>query len=332
MQQFRFEVVIERIRSDRSGLPLSLVLIELPTSRATPADFDFLGRVLSDRLRITDSVGLISARCVGVLLPDTPEAGAWKVASEVCEVYPTGEERPDCDVYVYSDESDTDFGGTEEDAVESNAQPPEIAKSLFDRATPRTKRVVDIFGAMSGLILTAPLSVLIAVAIKATSRGPAIYAQEREGLGGRRFRIYKFRTMRLGADRQQSKLRQHSEQDGPAFKMSHDPRTTRIGRFLRRTSLDELPQLLNVLRGEMSLVGPRPLPTGESLQCARWQRRRLSVAPGMTCIWQIWGRNTVPFDEWMRMDLQYVRRRSLSYDLLLLLKTPLAIVLQRGPR
>jgi lipopolysaccharide/colanic/teichoic acid biosynthesis glycosyltransferase len=219
------------------------------------------------------------------------------------------------------------------------AQPAETApvprgevQTLFHHATPTSKRLLDIVGATTGLVLGSPLFFAIAAAIKVTSRGPAIYSQEREGLGGRRFRIYKFRTMRLGADQQQPTLRQYSEQDGPAFKMRHDPRTTAVGRWLRRTSLDELPQLIKVLRGEMSLVGPRPLPTGESLQCVPWQRRRLSVAPGMTCIWQIWGRNTVPFEEWMRMDLQYVRRRSFGYDLRLLVKTPLAIVLQRGPR
>jgi lipopolysaccharide/colanic/teichoic acid biosynthesis glycosyltransferase len=309
-------------------------MIELPPGRATARDFDFLGRVLVDRLRITDTAGLISPRCVGVLLPDTSKSGAWKVASDICDVYPLGNERPDCDVYVYpADDSHSGIGETSDGEAADRARPPrDEIKSLFVHSTPGAKRLVDIVGAVMGLILAAPLFALIAAAIKATSRGPAIYRQEREGLGGRRFHIYKFRTMRLGADRQQSTLRQHSEQDGPAFKMSHDPRTTRVGRWLRQTSLDELPQLLNVLRGEMSLVGPRPLPTSESIQCARWQRRRLSVTPGMTCIWQIWGRNTVPFDEWMRMDLQYVHRRSFGYDLRLLLKTPLAIVVQRGPR
>jgi lipopolysaccharide/colanic/teichoic acid biosynthesis glycosyltransferase len=173
---------------------------------------------------------------------------------------------------------------------------------------------------------------VIAVVIKLTSRGPAFYSQEREGLGGRRFRIFKFRTMRLDADRMLAQLRQYSEQDGPAFKMSRDPRTTWIGRWLRKTSMDELPQLWNVLRGDMSLVGPRPLPIEESLKCSPWQRQRLAVLPGLTCTWQIVGRNTVPFDEWMRMDLQYVRRQSFLFDIELLLRTPTSLVLQRGPR
>jgi lipopolysaccharide/colanic/teichoic acid biosynthesis glycosyltransferase len=130
----------------------------------------------------------------------------------------------------------------------------------------------------------------------------------------------------------QSALLHHSEQDGPAFKMRDDPRTTWIGRWLRRTSLDELPQFWNVLCGEMSLVGPRPLPTLESLECLPWQRQRLWVVPGMTCIWQVRGRNTVTFDQWMRMDLQYSRRRSLLRDLQLIIATAPSIVLKRGPR
>jgi lipopolysaccharide/colanic/teichoic acid biosynthesis glycosyltransferase len=138
--------------------------------------------------------------------------------------------------------------------------------------------------------------------------------------------------MQLDADERQSALREHSVQDGPAFKMANDPRTTRIGRWLRAASLDELPQFLNVLRGEMSLVGPRPLPVHESLQCAPWQRQRLCVTPGMTCIWQVTGRNTVSFDEWMRMDLQYVRRRSFLCDMSLLLSTAPSVVVSRGPR
>jgi lipopolysaccharide/colanic/teichoic acid biosynthesis glycosyltransferase len=144
--------------------------------------------------------------------------------------------------------------------------------------------------------------------------------------------MYKLRTMRTDAEQRQAEYRSFSEQDGPAFKMTNDPRTTWIGRWLRATSIDELPQLWNVLGGEMSLVGPRPLPTQESRECLPWQRRRLWTAPGLTCIWQVQARNTVPFVEWMRMDLQYLKRRSLLCDLRLIAATPPAIVLKRRPR
>jgi lipopolysaccharide/colanic/teichoic acid biosynthesis glycosyltransferase len=318
------------MRTDRNGSPLAILIIELPADRATPDDIEFLARVLSERLRITDTAGLIAERCVGVLLPDTSKAGAWKVASDVCSVYPTGHDRPNCEVFVYPEDGENELTPREEQPSTNGAK--SSLPALFVHRTPKSKRLVDLLGAAIGLVIASPLFLVIAAAIKVTSRGPAIFTQEREGLGGRRFRIYKFRTMRLDADRHQAMLRPYSEQDGPAFKMRHDPRTTWVGRWLRSTSLDELPQLWNVLRGEMSLVGPRPLPTGESLQCAPWQRRRLSVAPGLTCIWQIWGRNTVPFDEWMRMDLRYIEQRSLRFDLRLLMTTAPAIVLKQGPR
>jgi lipopolysaccharide/colanic/teichoic acid biosynthesis glycosyltransferase len=321
------------MRTDRNGSPLAVLMIELPIDRAAVSDFGFLGRVLSERLRITDTAGVISARRVGVLLPDTSKSGAWKVASDVCGVYPLGHDRPNCEVFVYPDDRDRGTGdNADRDETQSTESAQTEVESLFLDRTPLSKRAVDVLGAVIGLAVAAPLFLAISAAIKLTSRGPVFFSQEREGLGGRRFRIYKFRTMRLDADRQQATLRPFSEQDGPAFKMSHDPRTTRLGRWLRRTSLDELPQLWNVLMGDMSLVGPRPLPTCESLQCAPWQRRRLAVVPGMTCIWQVWGRNTVPFEEWMRMDLQYVKQRSLGFDLRLLVKTAPAIVLKQGPR
>jgi lipopolysaccharide/colanic/teichoic acid biosynthesis glycosyltransferase len=285
------------------------------------------------RLRITDSIGFLSTHLVGVLLPDTSKSGAWKVASDICSVYPVGHDRPNCEVYVYPEDHshrhDGPDGGDHKQAGATGAFSLDV---LLSQATPLWKRAIDIAGACIGLVAGAPLLLLCVLAIKLTSRGPAFYTQEREGLAGRRFRILKLRTMTVNAENQQQSLRALSEQDGPAFKMSEDPRTTWVGRWLRKTSLDELPQLWNVLRGEMSLVGPRPLPTKESLACTPWQRQRLWVAPGMTCIWQVSGRSTVTFEQWMRMDLQYLRRRSLFCDIGLLLTTGPAIVLKRGPR
>jgi lipopolysaccharide/colanic/teichoic acid biosynthesis glycosyltransferase len=322
--QFRAALARERMRTDRNSSPLAVLIIDLPPSRTASSHIDFLLRVLEERLRTTDTLGVVAQASIGVLLPDTTKSGAWKVASDVCAVYPVGHDRPNCEVYVYPDDRAAWNGAGSETA-------DHIDSLLISPMSP-VKRLLDILGAVIGLTISAPLIVLIAAAIKLTSRGPALYAQEREGLGGRKFRIYKLRTMRMDAEQLQDTLRAYSEQDGPAFKMSRDPRTTWIGRWLRRTSLDELPQLWNVLRGEMSLVGPRPLPTAESAQCVSWQRRRLTVTPGITCIWQIWGRNTVPFDEWMRMDLRYVERRSLAFDLGLLVKTPPAMILKQGPR
>jgi lipopolysaccharide/colanic/teichoic acid biosynthesis glycosyltransferase len=313
-------------------MPLAVLIIELPVDRRTDRDIAFLGTILRRRLRITDTAGYLPDGRVGVLLPDTPQAGAWKVASDVCDNYPPGHERPDCEVFMYPDESRPSLDESQNRAKQPVDLPVVTLESLFAQPTPILKRGVDIVAAMFGLLVTAPIFVLLAGLIKVSSPGPVIYSQLREGHGGRRFRMFKLRTMRVDADREQSSLRAFNEQDGPAFKMQNDPRTTWVGRILRRTSLDELPQLWNVLVGDMSLVGPRPLPTGESLECLPWQRQRLSIVPGLTCIWQVKGRNTVTFDEWMRMDLQYVRQRSFLYDLRLLITTGPSIVLAKGPR
>jgi lipopolysaccharide/colanic/teichoic acid biosynthesis glycosyltransferase len=191
---------------------------------------------------------------------------------------------------------------------------------------------MDVSAAVLALLCLLPLLALIAGAVRLTSGRPVIFKQRRAGLMGRPFEIYKFRTMVVDAERRQGELRDRSEQDGPAFKLTNDPRVTRLGHFLRKTSLDELPQLWNVLKGDMSLVGPRPLPCGEASACSQWQQRRLDVTPGITCIWQVKGRSSVSFPEWMRMDIAYIRSRRLLCDVRLLLLTVPAVLLRRGAK
>jgi lipopolysaccharide/colanic/teichoic acid biosynthesis glycosyltransferase len=197
---------------------------------------------------------------------------------------------------------------------------------------PRWKRRMDIVGAGLCLLILLPLMALIAACIKLTSRGPVLFTQRRAGFGGTPFLIYKFRTMVAGAESRKQELLCSNEQDGPVFKMSNDPRLTRLGRFLRRSSLDELPQLWNVLKGEMSLVGPRPLACDEANRCEDWQRQRLGVVPGITCIWQVSGRSLIGFNDWVRMDLDYIRRRSPLTDLRILLQTIPAVLMRRGAK
>jgi len=201
---------------------------------------------------------------------------------------------------------------------------PRKALELF------VKAVFDRTAAAFGLAILAPFFVLIAVMIKASSRGPIFFVQQRSGLNGRLFNLYKFRTMVVDAEQLKPSLAHDNEMDGPVFKMKHDPRITRVGAFLRRTSLDELPQLINVVRGEMSLVGPRPPIPAEVEQYAPWQRRRLSMRPGLTCIWQVSGRNDVSFEQWMNMDLEYIDQWSLLLDFKLLLKTVPAVARGTG--
>lgn len=200
---------------------------------------------------------------------------------------------------------------------------------LQDR-TPKWKRAIDIAGAGAGLLMLTPVFACAAAAIKCSSRGPVFFVQRREGKDGREFGILKFRTMNINAEAEQDALRTQSEQDGPAFKLKNDPRVTFVGRYLRKSCIDELPQLYNVLIGEMSLVGPRPLPVRESQQCTSWQRQRLSVLPGLTCIWQAHGGRDIKFSEWMRMDMEYIRKRSLFYDLRLICETAFLALLHRG--
>jgi exopolysaccharide biosynthesis polyprenyl glycosylphosphotransferase len=192
------------------------------------------------------------------------------------------------------------------------------------------KRVIDIVGSAALLITLAPLFVLVILLIKLESRGTIFFSQERVGLNKRRFRMLKFRTMVEGADQQQHMLEHLNEVEGPVFKIKNDPRITRIGKFLRRFSIDELPQLVNVLMGDMSLVGPRPLPVRDVERIdVRWQKRRFSIKPGITCLWQVNGRSNIGFNEWVRMDLDYIDKWSLGLDLLILAKTIPAVI--RGP-
>jgi len=187
--------------------------------------------------------------------------------------------------------------------------------------TLKVKIAMDYVGAFLILLAISPLLFIIALSIKLDDGGPVFFAQKRVGRNGRRFPCLKFRTMVTNAEALKAGLMTQNEQEGPVFKIKTDPRVTRIGHFLRRTSLDELPQFINVLRGEMSIVGPRPPVPSEVKEYQRWQRRRLSMKPGITCIWQVSGRNNIPFDQWMKMDMQYIDTWSLKLDFILFLKT-----------
>lgn len=190
------------------------------------------------------------------------------------------------------------------------------------------KRVLDMIISALSLLVLAPVFFISAAVIKATSEGPVFFAQNRVGLNKRIFRMYKFRTMVPDAEQKQAELEDQNEASGPVFKIRNDPRITRIGRFLRKTSIDELPQLFNILKGDMSLVGPRPLPLRDYKGFTEdWHRRRVSVKPGVTCLWQINGRSNTSFEEWMKLDMEYIDRWSLWFDLKILLKT-IPIVIQ----
>jgi exopolysaccharide biosynthesis polyprenyl glycosylphosphotransferase len=193
------------------------------------------------------------------------------------------------------------------------------------------KRVLDFTISSILLILISPLLLVVTVLIKLTSPGPVLFVQRRVGLNKRRFNVYKFRTMVVDAERQISQIEHLNEISGPVFKIKNDPRITPIGRFLRKTSIDELPQLFNVLIGDMSLVGPRPLPVRDYEGFSEdWQRRRFSVRPGITCLWQVRGRSSIPFEKWMELDLQYIDKWSLWLDFQILIRTIPAVLKGSG--
>ncbi len=198
------------------------------------------------------------------------------------------------------------------------------------RPVPVWKRAFDIVFSLLAIVVLSPLLLLFAIIIKLTSRGPVLFKQKREGKDGRVFEILKFRTMRVGAAAEQEKLRHLNEVNGPAFKIKDDPRLTRIGKLLRSSCADELPQFFNVLRGDMSVVGPRPLPVEESRACEIWQRRRLEVLPGMTCFWQVGERNGITFEQWMESDLKYVEEQAFWLDLTLVAKTVGIVLRSKG--
>ncbi|MGG7152307.1 sugar transferase [Clostridium neonatale] len=183
------------------------------------------------------------------------------------------------------------------------------------------KKIIDVTFSTMGLILLSPIFFIVSIFIKCESKGPIIFFQERVGLNGKMFKMYKFRSMVVNAEELKEKLYKKNEMNGPMFKMKEDPRVTKVGKFIRRTSIDELPQLINVLKGDMSLVGPRPSLPQEVKEFEDWMMARLLVKPGLTCYWQVSGRNDIEFEDWMKLDVKYVKERNTIVDLKLIFET-----------
>jgi exopolysaccharide biosynthesis polyprenyl glycosylphosphotransferase len=197
-----------------------------------------------------------------------------------------------------------------------------LSRSTWNEWALATKRAVDVAASLAALLLTLPVLLCVAIAIKLDSPGPVFFLQERLGLGKRKFKIYKFRTMVTNAEELMGSMEHLNQSQGPTFKLRNDPRITKLGAFLRKTSLDELPQFINVLLGHMSLVGPRPLPLRDYRGFSEdWHRRRFSVKPGMTCLWQVMGRSSVSFDRWMELDMSYIDTWSIWLDFKILFQT-----------
>lgn len=183
------------------------------------------------------------------------------------------------------------------------------------------KRLIDIIASLLGILCLSPLMIIVAVLIKIDSKGLIIFSQERVGKNGQIFKMYKFRSMVANAEEMLDRLKDKNEMSGPMFKIKEDPRITKIGKIIRKTSIDELPQLFNVLKGDMSLVGPRPNLPNEVAEFSPYHRKKLLVKPGLTCYWQVMGRNEIGFEEWMELDIKYLKERDLWIDIKLIIKT-----------
>ncbi|MGD0139492.1 MAG: sugar transferase [Tepidisphaeraceae bacterium] len=339
----------ECARCERNGHEFCLVVIRQADGGAARR-LARLAKMLCRRARATDEIGWFEPRHLCVVLPDTPAEGALSFVRDFTESANHRGLSPICNVLGYRGQAHSDnerlsvaqiARGIDEAGQDVQAglrgrilpmRPVSAGEvsNLLVRPLPWWKRMIDVLGGGAILAATLPVMAVVALAVKVSDRGPVLFRQRRAGLGGKPFTIYKFRTMIVDAEAKKRRLEHKSEQDGPAFKIKHDPRITRVGRFLRETSLDELPQLFNVLLGDMTLVGPRPLPLEESNRCATWHRRRLDVTPGLTCIWQVHGRSNVNFTEWIRMDRRYIRSRSLWQDLKLIVMTIPSVLLRRG--
>ncbi len=264
-----------------------------------------------DEVLIAPATGIADARRLEAVFPQLEEIGI--VTRVVINILPRS----------VSNISFDDFSGL---PLVTFSTAPRDEVLLFVR------RCLDLVLSASLLIALSPFLLALAALVKLTSPGPVLFRQIRCGLHGRPFVFLKFRSMHVDAETQKAGLAAFNEMDGPAFKMTNDPRVTPIGRWLRRTSLDELPQLWNILRGDMSFVGPRPAVVEEVRQYEPWQRRRLSMPPGLTCLWQVSGRNDLSFDEWMKLDLEYIDNWSLWLDLKIAVRTVPAVLMAKGAK
>jgi lipopolysaccharide/colanic/teichoic acid biosynthesis glycosyltransferase len=329
----------EKRRTDRSHSALSLVLVEVDASQIGAADV-VLSR-LQALVRETDYAAAIDEGSVAVLLPDTGEAGLDSFLAKVAV-----ERLAHVSSAVGATYPDASF----DKLVAERMGTPRSRHALDQEPAAPTakpgypaKRALDVVGSVIALALLSPLFLVVATLIKLTSPGPVIFRQQRIGQGGVPFTFYKFRSMRVGNDDRVHREYVASLIDGQPtssgevagkagqFKMKADPRVTPIGRFIRKTSIDEIPQFWNVLKGDMSLVGPRPPVPYEADRYKAWHRRRIfDLKPGLTGIWQVEGRSKVSFDDMVRMDLRYLRESSLSFDLQILLKTVRVVVFCEG--
>lgn len=352
-ENFKTILQRERARADRNGHGFSLVTFNTEAYKNEPQFTGKLIQQLAKKIRITDEIGWFDNQNIGVLLFNTPAEGAWNFVQNLQEekaatplpvpvpmiyTYPKDWKNliknPQDTQALTIEHSTADAPTSEKSQEPSSAQSPSLDATnlqlLFTTPNPAWKRLLDISGATIALTLLSPLFLLIALVVKCTSKGPVFFKQKRAGFNGAPFNCYKFRSMCIDAEDKKRELMQHNERSGPVFKMTNDPRVTTVGTFLRKWSLDELPQFINVLLGDMSLVGPRPPTLDEVEKYERWHNYRLEVKPGITCIWQVYARHEKCFENWVRLDIEYRKKQSFLTDIKLLFLTIPAVLSRRG--
>lgn len=324
---FRALLAHERSRADREGSSFSLLVLDVSALNGNGDGVQVVTKVVQVQTRSIDEAGWLDARSIGVLLPATGQDGGRKFAARLFKLLPPALSRVPWTVYTYPDQWIRTGEG--EDGEESPT-PPKTVQTVFTTAMPVWKRVMDILGSSILLVVLSPLFLLLAIYIKLVSPGKVLFKQQRVGYGGRQFTFLKFRTMSENNDCQQHKehLKELIKNAEPMEKLDggNDPRIIPGGKVLRKACLDELPQLVNVLKGEMSLVGPRPCIPYEADEYLRWHTHRFDIVPGMTGLWQVSGKNKLTFEQMIRLDIEYATHLSLFQDFKILLLTGPAIV------
>ncbi|HUT62759.1 MAG TPA: sugar transferase, partial [Anaerolineae bacterium] len=321
----------ERFRSDRAKADFSLITFDVRLLEKDKNLTKHLLDTLTSRVRITDTVGWLGKLTIAVLLPDTSSKGAWMLAETICKGMTAFAPTPIYTIYAYPSQK----WNTGKNIPEQSSFIEKMnSKITVSYQMPLWKRIIDIFGSLTGLILFSPFFIFVSTIIKLVSPGPVFFKQKRIGHSGKIFTFLKFRTMHTNNDdsihRQYLKELINGDNNGerPMEKLENDSRIIPMGSFLRKTCIDELPQLINVLLGDMSLVGPRPCIPYEAEEYLRWHTRRFDIVPGMTGLWQIRGKNKTTFKEMIRLDIQYAERLSFWLDIKILFKTPLVIMSQ----
>jgi len=323
----------ERFRADRNNHEFSLIVFDVGALKKNMGAARHFIDILTSRVRISDEVGLYDKRRLAVLLPDTSSRGAQVLADKVCREIPTSASYPEYECFTYTYPSQKRFV-VNSFSMSNRFEKDVNIKIATGHKTPLWKRAIDIIFASIFLLALSPLLVLVAIMIKMVSSGPVFFKQKRVGRSGKTFTMYKFRTMNVNNNTAvhheylKDLINGDSKREKPMEKLKNDSRIIPMGKFFRKTCIDELPQFINVLRGEMSLVGPRPCIPYEAEEYLCWHARRFDIIPGLTGLWQVSGKNNTTFKEMIRLDIEYAVRRSFLLDIKILLKTPMVVLSQ----